>query len=119
MGSAVGIKICAIAIVIKKYKLISKKMKKTYNKINLNLKRTKFLISKALTNLCISHNEFVSVNIVWKRIWCYKRKYQNSKNFMSLIKDFNLFIKQCFLNVWSVKKIQNEPKTKNGRIILL
>ena len=94
-------------------------MRKTYNKINLNLKRTKFLISKALTNLCISHNEFVSVNIVWKRIWCYKRKYQNSKNFMSLIKDFNLFIKQCFLNVWSVKKIQNEPKTKNGRIILL
>ena len=119
MGSAVGIKICAIAIVIKKYKLISKKMRKTYNKINLNLKRTKFLISKALTNLCISHYEFVSVNIVWKRIWCYKRKYQNSKNFMSLIKDFNLFIKQCFLNVWSVKKIQNEPKTKNGRIILL
>ena len=119
MGSAVGIKICAIAIVIKKYKLISKKMRKTYNKINLNLKRTKFLISKALTNLCISHNEFVTVNIVWKIIWCYKRKYQNSKNFMSLIKDFNLFIKQCFLNVWSVKKIQNEPKTKNGRIILL
>ena len=94
-------------------------MRKAYNKINLNLKRTKFVISKALTNLCISHNEFVSVNIVLKRIWWYKRKYQNSKNFMSLIKDFNLFIKQCFLNVWSVKKILNEPKTKNGRIILL
>ena len=112
MKSAVGIKICVIAIVIKKYKLISKKIRKTYNKINLNLKRTKFLISKALTNLCISHNEFVSVNLVLKRIWCYKRKHRNSKNFMSLIKDFNLFIKQCFLNVWSVKKYRMNPRQK-------
>ena len=35
------------------------------------------VISKALTNLCISHGEFVSVYV--KRTWKYERSNQNLK----------------------------------------
>ena len=34
-----------------------------------------------------------------------KEKNQKPKNLISLIKDFNLYIKQCYLIVWSVEKI--------------
>ena len=53
------------------------------------------LISKALNDSFISHDEFVLVNNVLK-------EYDEMKE---EIKNFNLFIRQCFLIVWSVEKI--------------
>ena len=53
------------------------------------------LISKALNGSFISHDEFVLVNNVLK-------EYDEMKE---EIKNFNLFIRQCFLIVWSVEKI--------------
>ena len=69
-SSAVGIKICVITTLIKKYKSIIKKKKKKHNKIVLlgkdKLNNTEFLISKALIDSYISHDEFVSLNTVLK-----------------------------------------------------
>ena len=53
------------------------------------------LISKALNDSFISHDEFVLVNNVLKEYDEMKKE----------IKNFNLFIRQCFLIVWSVEKI--------------
>ena len=65
-SSAVGIKICAFTAGIKKYKSIIKKKKKRHDEIVLlgkeQLNTVKVLIYKALINLHISHNKFVSVN---------------------------------------------------------
>ena len=78
-SSAVGIKICVITTLIKKYKSIIKKKKKKHNKIVLlgkdKLNNTEFLISKALIDSYISHDEFVSLNTVLK-------KYNEIKNFV-------------------------------------
>ena len=67
-SSAIGLKICAITAEIKKYKSIIKK--KEHDKIvplaKSKLNRTKALISKSLTDLNISHDEFVSINNVLK-----------------------------------------------------
>ena len=65
---AVGIKICTITAGIKKYKSIIKKNKIKHDKIML-LGKTKLdtievLISKALTNSHISHDELVSISNV-------------------------------------------------------
>ena len=63
--SAVGLKICLITAGTKKYKSIIKK-KKRYEKIVLlgktKLDTTEVVISKALIDSCINHDEFVSVN---------------------------------------------------------
>ena len=68
MSSAVGIKICAITAVIKKYKSIIKKRKKKHDKIVLlgkdQLDTIDILISKALIDSYIGHDEFVAVNNV-------------------------------------------------------
>ena len=65
-SSAIGIKTQAITAGIKKYKSNIKKKKKKHDKIVL-LGKTKLctievLISKALIDSYISHDEFVSVN---------------------------------------------------------
>ena len=64
-SSVVGIRICAIAAGIKKYKSIIKQKKK-HNKIVLlvkdKLNSIEVLISKDLIHSYISHDEFVSVN---------------------------------------------------------
>ena len=69
---AVGLKICAIAAGIKKYKSIIKKKKKKHDKIVLlaksKLNSIEVLISKALIDSVISHDEFVFINNVLKRI---------------------------------------------------
>ena len=67
-SSAVGINISAVTAGIKKYKSIINKKTKKHNKILL-LWKDKFnsievLISKVLINLCISRDEFASVNNV-------------------------------------------------------
>ena len=68
--SAIGLKICAIAAGIKKYKSIIKKKKKKHDKIVLlaksKLNSIEVLISKALIDSNISHDEFVLINNVLK-----------------------------------------------------
>ena len=62
-SSAVGLKICAIIAGIKNYKSIIKKMRKEHDQIVLlaktELNRIEVLISKALIDSYISHDEFV------------------------------------------------------------
>ena len=68
-SSAIGLKICAMAAGIKKYKSVIKKKKK-HDKIVLlaksKLNSIEVLISKALIDSVISHDEFVIINIVQK-----------------------------------------------------
>ena len=65
-SSATGLKICAIAAGIKKYKSIIKKKKKKHDKIVLlakyKLNIIEVLIYKALIDSVISHDEFVLIN---------------------------------------------------------
>ena len=65
-SSAVGLNICAITAGTKKYNSIIKKKKKNHDKILVlakdKLNTIEVLISKALIDSCISHDEFVSVN---------------------------------------------------------
>ena len=69
-SSAIGLKICAITAGIKKYKSIIKKKKKKHDKIVLlaksKLNSIEVLISKALIDSNISHDEFVLINNVLK-----------------------------------------------------
>ena len=63
MSSAIGLKICEITAAIKKYKSIILKKKKKHDKVVLlaksKLNSTEVLISKALIDSVISHDEFV------------------------------------------------------------
>ena len=81
MSSLIGLKICAIPAAIKKYKSIIKKKKKKYNKIVLlaksKLDSIEVLISKALINSVISHDQFVSIYIVLKE---YNEMKEENKN---------------------------------------
>ena len=67
-SAVLGIKICTITAVIKKYKSIIKKTKKKHDKIVLlgkyKLNTIEVLISKALIDSYISHGKFHSVNNV-------------------------------------------------------
>ena len=67
-NSAVRIKICAITAGIKRYKSIIKKKKKKYDKIMLlgqyTLNTIEVVVSKALIDSHIIHDEFVLVNNV-------------------------------------------------------
>ena len=69
---AIGSKIYAIAAGIQKYKLIIKKKKKNHGETVLlaksKLNSIEVLISKAVSNSNISHDEFVLIKIVLKRI---------------------------------------------------
>ena len=69
-NSAIGLKICAITVGIKKFKSIIKKKKKKHDKIVLlaksKLNSIEVLISKALINSVISHDEFVLMNYILK-----------------------------------------------------
>ena len=72
MSSAVRLEILAIASGNKKYKSIIKKEKRKHNKIALSAKsklnRIQVLISKALTDSNISHDEFVLINEILKNM---------------------------------------------------
>ena len=75
-SSTIGLKICVITAGIKKYKSIIKKKKKKHDKIVLlaksKLNSIEVLISKALIDSVISHDEFVLINNVLKE--CNKMK---------------------------------------------
>ena len=70
-NSAIGIKISAIAAGIRQYKSITKKEKKKHDKIvflaKCKLNKIEVLISKALIDSNICHNEFVLINNVLKK----------------------------------------------------
>ena len=67
-SSAIGLKICAINSGIKKYKSIIEKEKKKHHEIVLlaksELNSIENLISKALIDSAISHDEFALINNV-------------------------------------------------------
>ena len=69
-SSSIGLKICTTTAGIKKYKSIIKKKKKKHDKIVLlpKLKRNSMevIISEALIDSNISHDEFVLINNVLK-----------------------------------------------------
>ena len=67
-SSTIGLKICVITAGIKKYKSIIKKKKKKHDKTVLlaksKLNSIGVLISNALIDSIISHNEFVLINVL-------------------------------------------------------
>ena len=67
-SSAIGLKICAIAVGIKTFKSIIKKKKRKHDEIVFLAKSKSneidVLISKALIDSNISHDEFVLINIM-------------------------------------------------------
>ena len=83
-SSAVELKIFVIIVEIKKYKSIIKKGEKKHDKILLlaqdKLNILEGLTSKALTDLDISHGEFVLVNDVLKKYNDMKKAFKNPDN---------------------------------------
>ena len=81
MSSAIGLKICEIAAGIKKYESIIKKKK--HDKIVLlaksKLNSIEVLISKALIDSVISHDEFVLINNLLKEYKEIKEEIKNLK----------------------------------------
>ena len=103
------LKICAVTVRTKNYKSIIKKEQKMNDKIVLLVKSKvntmEVLISKALIDPNISHDEILLLNHMLKE---YDNMTEVSiiERLKQLIKDFSLFIKQCCRFVWSVEKIQ-------------
>ena len=62
------------------------------------------LISKALVDSVISHDEFVLRNNVLKEY--EKNERRSQKLVIKFVEYFSLFIKQCYRIVWNVEKIQ-------------
>ena len=77
-------KICIITTRIKKYKSIIKKKKKKHDKIVLlaksKLNSIEVLISKALIDSNISHDEFVLINNVLKEFYDMREEIKNSND---------------------------------------
>ena len=80
-SSAFGLKICAMTAGSKKYKSIIKKKKKKHDKIVLlaksKLNNKEILISKALNDSVVSHDEFVLISNVLKE---YNEMKEETKN---------------------------------------
>ena len=78
-SSAIGLKICGITAIIKKYKSTIKKKK--HDKIELlvksKLNRIEVLISKDLIDSNISHDEFVLMNNTLKEFYDTKERIKN------------------------------------------
>ena len=96
-SSAIRLKICAMAAEIKRYKSIIKKKKQKHAKIVLLAKyksnRIEVLISKALIDSNISHDQFVLINNVLKE---YDDMKEEIKNLISLSK-FLVYLKNNFI----------------------
>ena len=78
-SSVTGLKNCAIAAQIKKYKSIIKRMRKKHDKILLLEKSKLNSISQALINLNVSYDEFVLINNVLKEYDDMKEEIKNLK----------------------------------------
>ena len=83
MSSAIGLKVCAITSGIEKYNSMIKKKKKMHDKIVLlaksKLNGIEVLISKALFDSVISHDEFVLINIFLQEYDESKEEIRNLK----------------------------------------
>ena len=90
MSAAIGLKICAITVAIKKYKSITKKKKKKHDSIVLlaksKLNSIEVFISKALTDSVISYDEFVLINNMLKEYNEMKEEIKILKTYSSLSK---------------------------------
>ena len=79
----IGIKICAVTVGIKKYKPIIKKKKKKHDKIVLlgkdKLNTIEVLISKAVMESYMSHDQFFSVNDMLREYNKMKKEIKNSE----------------------------------------
>ena len=102
-SSAIGLKICAITSGMKKYKSISTKKKKKHDKIVLLLKpklnSIEVLISKALIDSVISHDEFVLINNVLKK---YNKMKEEIKNLKTLKNNLQVYLKNNFITLFEV-----------------
>ena len=78
-SSVTGLKNCAIAAQIKKYKSIIKRTRKKHDKILLLEKSKLNSISQALINLNVSYDEFVLRNNVLKEYDDMKEEIKNLK----------------------------------------
>ena len=83
-SSTIGLKICLITAGIKKYKSIINKKKKRHDKI-VSLAKSKLnsievLISNALIDSKISHDESVLIDNVLKEFYDMKEEIKNSSN---------------------------------------
>ena len=80
-SSSIRLKICPITAAIKKYKSIIKKKNKKHDKIKLlaksKLRRTEALISKALIDLNVAHDESLLINNVLREYNEMKEKIKN------------------------------------------
>ena len=83
-SSTTGLKICVTTAGIKKYKPTIKKKSKKHDKIVLlgksKLNSIEVLISKALIDSNISHDEFVLINNVMKGFYDMKEEIRNCSN---------------------------------------
>ena len=81
-SSAIGLKICLRTKGIRKYKSIIKRKKKKHDRIVLlaksKLNSIEVLISKALIDSNISHDEFVLINNVLKEFYDMEEEIKNS-----------------------------------------
>ena len=105
-SSIIVLKPCVTTAGIKSYQSIIKKKRKKHDKIVLlaksKLSSIEVLISKALIDSIISHDEFVLLNTLLKEFYDMKEEIKNSNNKYK----FKLYIKQCYRIAWSVEKIQ-------------
>ena len=108
-ASLTGITIGTITAEFNKYKSIIKKKKKKHDKTvflpKFKLNKIEVLFFKSLIVSVISHDEFLLTNNVLK-IKRNKRRNKKSKDLIMFIKDFSIFIKQCYNIVWSEENIQ-------------
>ena len=81
-SSTIRLNICLITAGIKTYNSIIKKKKKKHDKIVLSaeskLNSIEVLISSALTDSNISHDEFVLINNALKKLYDIKEEIKNS-----------------------------------------
>ena len=81
---AIGSKICVLTAGIKYYKSKIKKKKKEHDKIvflaKSKLHRIEVLISKALINSDVSHDEIALINNVLKEFYDMKEEIKNSND---------------------------------------
>ena len=82
-SSVIGLNLCVTTAGIKTYKSIIKKKKKKHDKIvflaKSKLDKIEVLISKALIDSVISHEEFVLINNLLKEYNKIKEKIKNLK----------------------------------------
>ena len=114
------------------YKWIIRKKKKKHDKIlklgKHKINATEVLISKALIDLCISHDKFVSVNNVLRKYYEMKKNPKKTlkKKLLKILKLlWNTIYKNngnllCLLQKKILlTKIQLSKKTKQKRLMLL